>query len=130
MFGKLKDWRRVATRYDRCAHTFFSAICDVLRRVADFGIQHYSMSHHPWVVAEPFTLEPCESYSKADIDEYVAVLRQISKEAYEDPKFVKNAPHRSVIHNIPLPSATDPERITVTWRQYKRKKRARAAGKT
>ena len=27
MFGKLKDWRRIATRYDRCAHTFFSAIC-------------------------------------------------------------------------------------------------------
>ncbi|HIN22326.1 MAG TPA: transposase, partial [Rhodospirillales bacterium] len=27
MFGKLKDWRRVATRYDRCPHTFFSAIC-------------------------------------------------------------------------------------------------------
>jgi len=22
----LKDWRRVAMRYDRCAHTFFSAI--------------------------------------------------------------------------------------------------------
>jgi transposase len=27
MFAKLKDWRRVHTRYDRCAHTFFSAIC-------------------------------------------------------------------------------------------------------
>ena len=27
MFGKLKDWQRIATRYDRCAHTFFSAIC-------------------------------------------------------------------------------------------------------
>ncbi|MCK5933498.1 MAG: transposase [Fulvimarina manganoxydans] len=27
LFAKLKDWRRVATRYDRCAHTFFSAIC-------------------------------------------------------------------------------------------------------
>lgn len=27
MFGKLKDWRRIATRYDRCAHTFMSAIC-------------------------------------------------------------------------------------------------------
>ncbi|WP_408744018.1 IS5 family transposase [Acetobacter orientalis] len=26
MFAKLKDWRRVATRYDRCAHTFISAI--------------------------------------------------------------------------------------------------------
>jgi putative transposase len=27
MFGRLKDWRRVATRYYRCAHTFISAIC-------------------------------------------------------------------------------------------------------
>ena len=27
LFAKLKDWRRVATRYDRCAHTFFSSIC-------------------------------------------------------------------------------------------------------
>ncbi len=26
-FAKLKDWRRIATRYDRQAHTFFSAIC-------------------------------------------------------------------------------------------------------
>ena len=25
-FGRLKDWRRIATRYDRCAHTFHSAI--------------------------------------------------------------------------------------------------------
>jgi transposase len=27
MFGKLKDWRRIHTRYDRCAHTFMSNIC-------------------------------------------------------------------------------------------------------
>ena len=27
MFGRLKDWRRIHTRYDRCSHTFFSAIC-------------------------------------------------------------------------------------------------------
>jgi transposase len=26
LFAKLKDWRRIATRYDRCAHAF-SAIC-------------------------------------------------------------------------------------------------------
>ena len=26
MFAKLKDWRRIAIRYDRCAHTFFSSI--------------------------------------------------------------------------------------------------------
>jgi hypothetical protein len=27
MFGRLKDWLRVAMPYDRSAHTFFSAIC-------------------------------------------------------------------------------------------------------
>ncbi|QQX91222.1 IS5 family transposase [Gluconobacter sphaericus] len=27
MFGRLKDWRRVATRYDRCPNVFFSAVC-------------------------------------------------------------------------------------------------------
>jgi len=26
MFGRLKDWRRIHTRYDRC-DTFMSAIC-------------------------------------------------------------------------------------------------------
>ena len=26
MFAKIKDWRRIATRYDRCADIFFAAI--------------------------------------------------------------------------------------------------------
>ena len=26
MFGKLKDWRRIATRYDRCADLFMAAM--------------------------------------------------------------------------------------------------------
>ena len=27
MLARLKAWRRISIRYDRCAHTFFSAIC-------------------------------------------------------------------------------------------------------
>ena len=27
VFGRLKDWQRVATRYDRCPIVFFSALC-------------------------------------------------------------------------------------------------------
>lgn len=27
MFSRIKDWRKIAMRYERCAHTFFSAIC-------------------------------------------------------------------------------------------------------
>ncbi len=97
-----------------------------MRRMCDYGLQSYWMSHHPWVVPEPFTLEPCESYSKDDIDEYVAVLRQISREAYENPELVKTAPHNSVVHQVLAPSIDEPERIAVTWRQYQRKKREAA----
>lgn len=27
ILGRLKGWRRIRTRYDRCAHIFMSAIC-------------------------------------------------------------------------------------------------------
>jgi len=36
MFGRLKHWRRIATRYDRCAHTFFAAI--VLASIVKFWL--------------------------------------------------------------------------------------------
>lgn len=26
MFGRLKDWRKIGTRYDCCSHIFLSAI--------------------------------------------------------------------------------------------------------
>ena len=95
---------------------------DVMRRMADYGLQHYWMAHPPEIVPEPFTLEPTESFSKDDIDEYVAVLRQVSKEAYEDPELVKSAPHNQVVHKVPEPAIDEPERIAVTWRQYLKKK--------
>jgi glycine dehydrogenase subunit 2 len=95
---------------------------DVMRRMGDFGIQHYWTSHHPWIVPEPFTLEPCDSYSKNDIDEYCAVMSQCSKEAYEDPELIKNAPYNLPVHKVPVPAIDEPERIAVTWRQYLKKK--------
>ncbi len=96
---------------------------DVTRRLVDFGLEHYWMSHHPWIVPEPFTLEPCESYSKDDMDEYLAVLRQISKECYEQPEIIENAPHNAPIHKLIKTELNDFEDINVTWRQYLKKKR-------
>ena len=91
-------------------------------RVADFG-SHYWTSHHPFVVPEPMTLEPTESYSREDLDEYVAILKHISDEAYSDPEIVHTAPHNSTVHRIDQESFDDPESWAVTWRAYKRKVR-------
>ncbi len=74
-------------------------------RMVDFGT-HYWTSHHPYVVPEPMTLEPTESYSQADLDEYVAILKQVAGEAYTAPETIRTAPHNSTVHQ------TDHERST------------------
>jgi len=91
-------------------------------RAADFGT-HYWTSHHPFIVPEPMTLEPTESYSKADLDEYVAILQKIAEEAYSDPDIVQTAPHNSTVHHIEQEPFDNPLEWAVTWRAYKRKAR-------
>ena len=65
---------------------------DIDRRIVDYGFQSYFASHHPRIIPEPFTPEACETYSKADIDEYTGALKAIAEEAYADPDLVKTAP--------------------------------------
>lgn len=96
---------------------------DLLRRVVDFGLPNYFTSHHPWVVPQPSQFEPTESFSKADIDEFVAILNRVATEAYETPNVVKTAPHNSTIHQVDLSPADDPARWAITWRAYLRKYR-------
>ncbi|MCU6708399.1 aminomethyl-transferring glycine dehydrogenase subunit GcvPB [Paenibacillus sp. J5C_2022] len=93
---------------------------DVQRRMCDFGL-HYWTSHHPYIVKQPFTLEPTESYSKDDLDEYIAALEQISYEAYHTPDIVKEAPHASTVHRIDESSLDDPDKWCTSWRVYLRK---------
>ncbi len=91
-------------------------------RAADFGV-HYWTSHHPFVVPEPCTLEPTESYSKRELDEYVAILAHVADEARMNPDLVKTAPHNSTIHSIDHTPLDDPAQWAMTWRAYLRKVR-------
>jgi glycine dehydrogenase subunit 2 len=100
---------------------------DVRRRMPDF-VTHYWTSHHPFLVPEPCTIEPAESYSKQDLDEYVAAIRQVSDEAYASPEFVRAAPHDSTIHRIKEEALDNPDMWAVTWRGYQRKKARGAYG--
>ena len=93
-----------------------------MNRMVDFGFHLWS-SHHPWVVPQPFTIEPTESYSKAELDEYLAGLEKTVNEAYEDPDKVKNAPYQSVSHKIDHHPLDDPEKWAITWRAYLKKQK-------
>ncbi len=95
---------------------------DVNNRLIDYGVQSMFTSHHPWLVPEPFTPEPCETYSRADIDYWVEALKTVIDEAYADPQLVKTAPHRSSNHNVVDGGFDDPDRWAMSWRAYKRKR--------
>lgn len=94
---------------------------DLGLRVADFGA-HYWTSHHPYVVPEPMTLEPTESYSKDDLDEYAEILVRVAEEARRDPEVVRTAPHNSTVHRVTEARPfEDPQAWAITWRAYLRK---------
>jgi glycine dehydrogenase subunit 2 len=93
---------------------------DITCRLCDFGFHLWS-SHHPFVVPQPFTIEPTESYSKRELDEYLDGLRHVVEEARKEPELVKNAPHRSVVHKIDESWLDDPEKWAITWRAYLKK---------
>lgn len=92
------------------------------RRIIDYGLQTYFTSHHPRIIAEPFTPEPPESYSKDDLDHYAAVMSRVAREAYEEPETVRSAPHHSAIVEIDPEPLTDINRFACTWRAYKKKR--------
>ena len=93
---------------------------DIQRRAMDFGL-HYWTSHHPYYLPEPITLEPTETPSKADIDEYVETMKYIFSECRENPEVVKTAPHRSTVHQIDESGMDDPAKWAVTWKMYLKK---------
>ncbi|MBS7622147.1 aminomethyl-transferring glycine dehydrogenase subunit GcvPB [Candidatus Bathyarchaeota archaeon] len=98
---------------------------DVARRMIDFGVQEYFTSHHPWIVPEPFLPEPCDTYSKEDIDYWVEVIRHVCEEAYRNPETVKTAPHNHAIAKINIRDLDDPDKYAMTWRAYMRKSKSR-----
>ncbi|MEA1882940.1 MAG: aminomethyl-transferring glycine dehydrogenase subunit GcvPB, partial [Thermotogota bacterium] len=94
---------------------------DIALKMADYGFHLWS-SHHPYIVPQPFTIEPTESYSKEELDEYLEALREISKISYNTPEILKSAPQKSVVHRIIEETFDDPEKWAITWRLYNKKK--------
>ena len=116
-------WRIEMTRYSlgQLYEDTGITVTDVANRMVDFGVDAPWMSHEPWLVPEPITPEAGEMWSKEDVDYWIAVLKQISDEAYSDPDIVKSAPHNQAVRRIGPASLDEPDNWAMTWRAHKRK---------
>lgn len=89
-----------------CKHEFvFDGLADkstgvttlhVAKRLLDHGY-HAPTIYFPLLFHESLMIEPTETESKETLDEFVAVMRDIAREARENPEIVISAPHNTPI---------------------------------
>ncbi|HMQ05142.1 MAG TPA: aminomethyl-transferring glycine dehydrogenase subunit GcvPB [Pyrinomonadaceae bacterium] len=72
---------------------------DIAKRLIDYGF-HPPTIYFPLVVEGAMLIEPTESVGQADLDAYVSAMKDIDREAREDPELVLNAPHSTRIGRL------------------------------
>ncbi len=90
---------------------------NVAKRLLDFGI-HAPTVYFPLIVPEALMIEPTETESKQELDYFIEALRQISKEAHENPDIVKNAPHSTAIRLLDEYRSAHPKTMTLSYKMY------------
>ena len=97
--------------YDRsCMHEFVLSgrrqktrngvrTLDIAKRLLDFGI-HPPTIYFPLIVDEAIMIEPTESESRATLDHFVAVMRQIARECEAAPELVREAPQHQAVGRL------------------------------
>ena len=72
---------------------------DIAKRLMDKGF-HPPTIYFPLVVAGALMIEPTESESLETLDEFVEAMRQISREARDEPETVTGAPSRPKVRRL------------------------------
>jgi glycine dehydrogenase subunit 2 len=65
---------------------------DLAKRLLDYRI-HAPTTYFPLLIPECLLIEPTETESKEELDNFVQVMKTIRQEAAENPQILKDAPH-------------------------------------
>jgi len=65
---------------------------DLAKRLIDYGFHPYTVSF-PLIVHGALMIEPTETESKLELDQFIEAMISIAKEVESDPQMVKNAPY-------------------------------------
>jgi glycine dehydrogenase subunit 2 len=67
---------------------------DIAKRLIDYGFHPYTVSF-PLVVPGALMIEPTESESKEELDQFIDAMKHIAEEAEKSPEVVTGAPYRT-----------------------------------
>jgi glycine dehydrogenase subunit 2 len=72
---------------------------DVAKRLLDFGL-HAPTIYFPLIVPEALMIEPTETESRESLDEFIAAMKTIAREAETDPERLRTAPHHTPVRRL------------------------------
>jgi glycine dehydrogenase subunit 2 len=72
---------------------------DVAKRLLDFNM-HAPTIYFPLLVHEAIMIEPTETEGKEVLDVFISVMKQIAKEAADDPEKLKMAPETTPVKRL------------------------------
>ncbi len=90
---------------------------DIAKRLIDYGFHPYTVSF-PLVVPGALMIEPTESASKEDLDEFIDAMKAVAEEAATQPELVLSAPHTTRISR--LDEATAARKPILRWKRPNR----------
>ena len=86
---------------------------DIAKRLIDLGVHPPTMSF-PLIVHGALMIEPTETESKRDLDIFIGAMKQIAREAKENPEILKSAPHDVYVRR--LDETTAARKPVLRWR--------------
>jgi glycine dehydrogenase subunit 2 len=72
---------------------------DISKRLLDYGF-HPPTVYFPLIVEEAIMIEPTETESKATLDEFIAVMQTVAREAEDNPEVLHSAPHSTPVRRL------------------------------
>jgi len=72
---------------------------DIAKRLIDYGFHPYTTAF-PLIVPGALMIEPTESESREELDLFVDAMRQVAREAEENPELILTAPHSTRISRL------------------------------
>jgi len=72
---------------------------DIAKRLLDYGY-HPPTVYFPLIVKEALMVEPTETESKEALDEFAEAMKEIAREAEEDPDLLHGAPSETPVGRL------------------------------
>jgi glycine dehydrogenase subunit 2 len=88
---------------------------DVAKTLLDMGF-HAPTIYFPLIISEAMMIEPTETESKETLDDFIEVMKQIAKQAKNNPEKLIESPNKTPVGRLDEAKAN--RELNVNWQEY------------